>query len=195
MTTKQRKKRTRCNPGVDEALVEFLALGQGRTIPKLRKRLLSRPKKWTAVPGLSLLKRWSAVNGWVARSIEHDAQVAARTSEKTIEIQAGERASVFEGLENTVQDLLALLRGAMRDVTIKTVEHLKDLSAVIVALSAHSLDLQRGKQPDASLIEALVREKMLGNGSIDRAGGEPTVDDLTKAVAKALLEETGGTKH
>lgn len=184
------RKRRVCS---DEAFAAYMALGPSRSLTRLLKRY--RSETGVVPPALSTLKRWSRSEEWQVRAREHDIQVQGETSEKTIEIQASERASVFEGLEDTVQDLLTLLRSTMHDVTIETVEHLKDLSGVIVELSAHGLDLQRGKQPDASLVAALVREKMLGNGSTDRAGQPPTPDELNEAIEQALLDDHFGTEH
>ena len=184
----------RCKPGQDEALIEYLALGQSRSLSKLHKHLHFKPKKWSAPPGVERLKKWSAKFGWRIRAEEHDAQVAGRTSEKAIEREAGDRASVFDGIQDAVLDLLAKLHDELKRVTIKTVEDLDRLADVIISLSVHGLDIQRGKQPDPDLVAALVREKLLGNGSTDRASAPPTADELGAAVDKAF-KDYDGTKH
>ncbi len=51
------------------------------------------------------------------------------------------------------------------------------------------------KQPDPDLVAALVREKMLGNGSTDRATAPPTPMELNDAVDRALKEYDEETKH
>ena len=55
--------------------------------------------------------------------------------------------------------------------------------------------IQRGKQPDPDLVAALMREKMLGNGTIDRAAAPPTATELHEAVDRALKEYDEETKH
>ncbi len=54
-----------------------------------------------------------------------------------------------------------------------------------IKLSAHSLDIQRGKQPDPDLVANLVSEKMLGNGPTDRATAPPTPMELAEAVGRS----------
>ncbi len=134
-------------------------------------------------------------NEWQARAEEHDIQVASRASEKAIETQASDRASVFELLQDAVRELLTKLHDGLKRVSVKTVEDLDRLAEIIIKLSAHGLDIQRGKQPDPDLVAALVREKMLGNGSTDRATAPLSAEELDAAVDKALEEFDGGTKH
>ncbi len=176
----------------DEALASFLALGPSRTLPRLRERYCCEAE--VIPPALSTLKRWSMADEWQDRAKEHDIQVASRASEKAIETQATDRASVFDGIQDAVHALLAKLHDALKRVTIKTVEDLDRLAEVIIKLSAHGLDIQRGKQPDTELVAALVREKMLGNGSTDRATDPPTARELGAAIDKAL-KEYDGTEH
>ncbi len=170
----------------DEALARFVALGPSRTLPRLRERYCR--EAGVIPPALSTLKRWSRADEWQDRAKEHDIQVASRTSEKAIEAQASDRASVFDSMQNEVRDLLAKMHQNLKRVTIKTVEDLERLADVAIKLSAHSLDIQRGQQPDPDLVAALVREKMLGNGTIDRAAAPPTATELHDAVDKALRE-------
>ncbi len=170
----------------DEALASFLALGPSRTLPRLRERYCCEAE--VIPPALSTLKRWSMADEWQDRAKEHDIQVASRASEKAIETQATDRASVFDGIQDAVHALLAKLHDALKRVTIKTVEDLDRLAEVIIKLSAHGLDIQRGKLPDPDLVATLVREKMLANGTIDRAAAPPTATELHDAVDKALRE-------
>ena len=140
------------------------------------------------------LRRWSTKFGWQDRAREHDAQVAGRASEMAIETQATARATTFDHIEHAVHELLAKLRDRLPGVEIKSVADLDRLAEVIIKLSAHGLDLQRGKLPDPALVEALVNEKLLANGTIDRATAPPTPRELDEAVDKAL-EEFKETKH
>ncbi len=164
-----------------------------RALIKLHKHLRANPKKWPAPPGVDRLKRWSSRAGWSNRAREHDAQVAGRTSEKAIEREAADRASVFDGIQDVLHELLGKLHDGLKRVTIKTVEDLDRLAEIIIKLSAHGLDIQRGKQPDLDLVAALVREKLLGDGSTDQAA-PPTADELGAAVDKAL-KDYDGTEH
>ncbi len=175
----------------DEALARFVALGPSRTLPRLREWYCR--EAGVIPPALSTLKRWSRADEWQDRAKEHDAQVAGRTSEKAIEREAGDRASVFDGIQDVVHELLAKLRNKLDRIAIESVEDLDRLAEIIIKLSAHGLDIQRGKQPDADLVAALVREKLLGNGSTDQAA-PPTADELGAAVDKAF-EDYKGTKH
>ncbi len=76
----------------DEALANFLALGQSRTLPRLRERYCRNAK--LIPPALSTLKRWSMADEWQARAREHDLAVQAATSEKAIEREADQRVEV-----------------------------------------------------------------------------------------------------
>ncbi len=169
----------------DEALARFVTLGPSRTLPRLREWYCR--EAGVIPPALSTLKRWSRADAWQDRAKEHDAQVAGRTSEKAIEAQASDRASVFELIQDAVRELLAKLHDALKRVTIETVEDLDRLAEIIIKLSAHGLDIQCGKQPDLDLVAALVREKLLGNGSTDQAA-PPTADELGSAVDKAFKD-------
>ncbi len=97
-------------------------------------------------------------------------------------------------MQSEVRDILARLHDALKRVRIKSVEDLERLADVAIKLSAHSLDIQRGRQPDPDLVAALVREKMLDNETIDRATVPPTPDELDAAVDKAMAEFKE-TKH
>ncbi len=187
---KSRKSRRRIGP--DEALVVYLSMCQGRSLDGLHRRY--RTETGVIPPAPATLRRWSTKFGWQDRAREHDAQVAGRASEKAIETQASDRASVFDGIQDAVHELLAKLREKIRGVSIKTVEDLDRLAEVIIKLSAHGLDIQRGKQPDPDLVAALVREKMLGTGATNRATAPPTPMELNAAVDRAM-EEFDGTEH
>ena len=52
----------------DEALASFLALGQSRTLPRLRERYLRNAR--VIPPALSTMKRWSRSDEWQARARE-----------------------------------------------------------------------------------------------------------------------------
>ena len=168
----------------DQALSVYLALGPKRSLKRLLEKYQS--ETGTRPPALSTLKRWSKERGWQDRAREHDIQTAARTSEKAIECEAEERASVFGGIQDTVHDLLALLRETMHGVTIATVEDLKGLSGVIVALSAHSLEIQRGKLPDQDLM-AKIMQQMAGATS-NGQGAPPSAEELARAIDLAMAE-------
>ncbi len=187
---KSRKSRRRIGP--DEALVVYLSMGQRRSLDGLHRRY--RTETGVIPPAPATLRRWSGKFGWQDRAREHDAQVASRASEKAIESQASDRASVFDGIQDAVHDLLAKLHDELKRVTVKTVEDLDGLAEVIIKLSAHGLDIQRGKQPDPDLVAALVREKMIGNGPTDRATAPPTARELNEAIDRALAEQEG-TPH
>ncbi len=186
---KNRKSRRRIGP--DEALVVYLSMCQGRSLNGLHRRY--RTVTGVIPPSTATLRRWSAKYAWQDRAKEHDAQVAGRTSEKAIEAQASDRASVFECIQDAVRDLLAKLRDGLKRVSIETVDELDRLADILIKLSAHGLDIRRGKQPDLDLVAALVREKLLGDGSTDQAA-PPTADELGAAVDKAF-KDYDGTKH
>ncbi len=160
-------------------------MGQGRSLAKLARQYCEASVKNGSIGNLQY---WSRKYAWAERAKEHDAQVAGRASEKAIEAQATDRASVFDGIQDAVHELLAKLHDALKRVTVKTVEDLDRLAEVIIKLSVHGLDIQRGKQPDPDLVAALVREKMLGNGSTDRATDPPTARELGAAIDKALKD-------
>ncbi len=100
---------------------------------------------------------------------------------------------MFDSIQDVVHELLAKLRNQLDRIAIESVADLDRLADLIIKLSAHGLDIQRGKQPDADLVAALVREKLLGNGAADQAA-PPTADELGAAVDKAM-NEYKGTKH
>ncbi len=141
------------------------------------------------------MKRWSRSDEWTARAREHDIQVQGETSKRAIEREAADRASVFDSIQDVVHELLAKLRNQLDRIAIESVADLDRLADLIIKLSAHGLDIQRGKQPDPDLVAALVREKMLGNGSTDRATAPPTPMELNDAVDRALKEYDEETKH
>ncbi len=176
----------------DTAFAAYLAMGQGRSLAKLARQYCETSAKNGSIGNLQY---WSRKFAWAERAKEHDAQVTALTSAKAIETQASDRATVFDHVQDAVHELLAKLREKIRGVSIKTVEDLDRLAGVIIKLSAHGLDIQRGQQPDPDLVAALVREKMIGNGAADRAAPPPTPMELAEAVDKALEEIDGGTKH
>ncbi len=188
---KSRKSRRRIGP--DEALVVYLSMGQRRSLDGLHRRY--RTQTGLIPPSTATLRRWSTRFGWQDRAKEHDIQVASRASEKSIETQATERASVFDGIQDAVRDCLAKLHENLKLVIIKSVEDLDAIAGIVIKLSAHSLDIQRGRQPDPDLVEALVREKLLANGTTDRATAPPTPRELNDAVDRALKEYDEETKH
>ncbi len=57
----------------DEALASFLALGQSRTLPRLRERYCG--VTGVIPPALSTLKRWSRSDEWQSRAREYDIAV------------------------------------------------------------------------------------------------------------------------
>ncbi len=175
----------------DTALAAYLAMGQGRSLAKLARQYCEASAKNGSIGNLQY---WSRKFAWAERAKEHDAQVAGRTSEKAIEALASERASVFDVMQTEVRDILAKLHDNLKRVSVKTIEDLERLADVAIKLSAHSLDIQRGRQPDPDLVAALVREKMLDNETIDRATVPPTPDELDAAVDKAMAEFKE-TKH
>ncbi len=187
---KSRKSRRRIGP--DEALVVYLSMCQGRSLNGLHRRY--RTETGVIPPAPATLRRWSTKFGWQDRAREHDAQVAGRTSAKAIETQASDRATVFDHVQDALHELLAKLHEQVKRVKIKTVEDLDSLAGIIIKLSAHGLDIQRGKQPDPDLVAALVREKMMGTGGTDQATAPPTPMELHEAVDKAL-EEYEDTVH
>ncbi len=176
----------------DTALAAYLAMGQGRSLAKLARQYCEASTKNGSIGNLQY---WSRKFAWAERAKEHDAQVAGRTSEKAIETQASERASVFDAMQSEVRHILGKLHDNLQRVSVKTIEDLERLADVAIKLSAHSLDIQRGRQPDPDLVEALVREKLLANGTTDRATAPPTPRELNDAVDRALKEYDEETKH
>ena len=167
-------------------------MGQGRSLAKLARQYCETSAKNGSIGNLQY---WSRKFAWAERAKEHDAQVTALTSAKAIETQASDRATVFDHVQDALHELLAKLHEQVKRVKIKTVEDLDSLAGIIIKLSAHGLDVQRGRQPDPDLVAALVNEKLLANGIADRATAPPTLMELAEAVDKALEEIDGGTKH
>jgi len=132
------------------------------------------------------LKRWSAKDAWQSRAREHDFQVQGETSKRAIEREADERANVFGSIQDNVLAMLRVLRHRAEKVRIESVADLKGLSGVIVALSAHSLEIQRGKLPDQDLM-AKIMQQMAGATS-NGQGAPPRDDELERLIELAMAE-------
>ena len=91
----------------DTALAAYLAMGQGRSLAKLARQYCEASTKNGSIGNLQY---WSRKFAWAERAKEHDAQVAGRTSEKAIETQATDRATVFDHVQDAVHELLKKLR-------------------------------------------------------------------------------------
>ncbi len=152
----------------DEALASFLALGPSRTLPRLREQYC----RDTSVipPALSTMKRWSRSEEWQARAREHDSMVQGETSKRAIEREADERASVFGSIQDSLLAMLRVLRKSVDEVRLESVADLEALSKIVVALSAHSLEIERGKLPDQALLEKIVQQM---SGATANGGGAP----------------------
>ena len=76
------------------ALVDFAAMGPGRSLEKLVQMwattgLAKPPTKW-----LSTLKRWSSEGAWVARLIDYDTAVARSDEAARASVRAARRAAL-----------------------------------------------------------------------------------------------------
>ena len=170
----------------DEALAGFLALGPSRTLPRLREKYC----RDTGVipPALSTMKRWSRSEEWQARAREHDSMVQGETSKRTIERDADERASVFGNIQDSLLAMLRVLRKGADRVPVKTVADLEVLSKIIVALSAHGLDIERGKLPDQALLEKIVQQM---GGASGNGGAEPPSNEELERLLELAMAEPG----
>ena len=84
-----------------QGLCDYLTLGEGRSLRKLREwycEFMARP------PSLVCLEKWSSKYGWQAKAAAYDARVASQVAEKA------EEAAVEDGWDrvNTLTDFARL---------------------------------------------------------------------------------------
>ncbi len=167
----------------DEALASFLALGQSRTLPRLRERYCA--VTGVIPPALSSLKRWSAKDKWTDRAREHDLAVQAATSKKAIEAEADQRVEISLIVEDTYLDLLGRMREHLaRMPQIKTPGQIVELVSAAGLLHSQLLEINRGKMPDQGLLEKLVQQMAVAGGN----GGHPTDDEMQELLELAMSE-------
>jgi hypothetical protein len=171
-------------PSHQEALSVYLSQGPRRSLRRCREHFL-RSSKWQA-PSVCTFKVWSTTHKWKRAAKEHDIQVGAHTSEKAIEREASERASVFEGIQDGLLAMLRLLHRSVDKVKLESVADIEVLSRIIVALSAHGLDIERGKLPDQALLEKIVQQMSVANGGASDA--PPTNDEMQRFLDLAMVE-------
>ncbi len=167
----------------DEALASFLALGQSRTLPRLRERYCA--VTGVIPPALSTLKRWSRSDEWQARAREHDSAVQAATSEKAIEREAEQRVEVSLVLEDTYRDVLGRMREHLaRMPQIKAPGQIVELVTAAGLLHGQLMAIQRGKMPDQAFLEKIVQQ-MSGAGGI---GAAPSDEEMERLLELAMSE-------
>ena len=171
-------------PTHEDALQVYLGMGPSRSLKRCLTHFL-RSSKWQA-PSDSAIRKWSIKHKWARAAEEHDIQVGARTSEKVIERQSGERASVFEGIQDSLLAMLRVLRKSVDEVKLRNIADLEVLSKIVVALSAHGLDIERGKLPDQALLEKIVQQMAGANGGASSA--PPSSDELQRLLDLATAE-------
>lgn len=167
----------------DEALAAYMALGPSRSLSRLLDQY--RAQTGVAPPAISTLKLWSTRDEWQARAREHDGAVQGEASKRTIERQAGERASVFESIQDTLLAVLRVLRKSVDEVKLKSIADLEVLTKIIVALSAHGLEIERGKLPDQGLLEKIVQQMA---GASSGSGAPPTTEELEQLLELAMAD-------
>ncbi len=172
----------------DEALASFLALGQSRTLPRLRERYCA--VTGVIPPALSTLKRWSRSDEWQARAREHDHMVQAATSEKAIEREADQRVEGSQVVEDAYRDVLGRMREHLaRMPQINTPGQIVELVSAAGLLHGQLMAIQRGKMPDQALLEKIVQQ-MAGASS---GNGAPPSDDEMERLLELAMAETDET--
>jgi hypothetical protein len=135
-------------------------------------------------PALSTMKRWSRSEEWQARAREHDSMVQGETSKMAIEREADERANVFGSIQDSLLAMLRMLRESVDQVKIKSIEDMEVLSKIVVALSTHGLDIERGKLPDQALLEKIVQQMSSAAGN----GGNPSDEEMERLLELAMAD-------
>lgn len=127
------------------AFARYLALGEGRTLERLRNAMLEDGKY--AVPALSRFKEWSRQHGWVARGREHDAQVAAAAAARSIETEADSRVQLAGKLRRFSTEGIDKALAMLAEVKKATVGEIETLvkAAVEASRQAEVLDAGMGR--------------------------------------------------
>ena len=120
----------------EAALAAYLALGPGRSLPKLvRHYAKTEPGKPLSI---STAKVWCKKFHWVEKAAAHDADIAAQVQVQATKAQVVERVSALDGINKAI----ALCVGILEDVAtgVREIKVLtpQDLRSIIVSLAEAS---------------------------------------------------------
>lgn len=167
-----------------EAFTHYLALGEGRSLPKLRAEYEGMAEIIT--PSMSALKTWSREHGWTAKAGQWDADVLARVSRQ-----------VAEGAVKQHIDLAKRMRGLADTMLTKAEEVIKTVDSK----SAHQLigPLVEGAislTKQAAVTEGGVSDRVSAlGGKAAEDEQDRTAEDYRSQALESLKAQTGQTTH
>ena len=120
----------------EAALAAYLALGPGRSLPKLvRHYAKTEPGKPLSI---STAKVWCKKFHWVEKAAAHDADIAAQVQAQATKAQVTERVSALDGIDMAIGLCVRLLEEVatgQRKIEVLTPQ---DVRAVITSLAEAS---------------------------------------------------------
>ena len=134
-------------PRIDhrQALADYLALGNKRSLAKLHQRYTETAPNPTSI---DTLKYWSRKFGWRKVAAEHDdriaGQVVDRIEETAVERQFDQAAELLDIVEGCVAALKAYAGGPENLKKITTAAEFAQVSNAVVNISKH-LELLAGR--------------------------------------------------